>query len=97
MDILFGFLISFLLLSYTFLFMYLIKLLPKDEPMITLGIMVFGDLIIYGLYYFVGSELVSNELLFSKGIGIGIILTTFIRVTLFVIRQNNLDKQLTNE
>ena len=90
MDILLGLGLSLPLIFYTFVFIFLMKMLPQDQPFLTMGLMVMGDILLCGIYYYVGLEFVENEPLFSKGIGLSFMLSTFVRVISIMITNKSL-------
>jgi len=85
MELLFGLGLSIPLIFYTFVFLFLNKLLPQDQPFLTMGLMVMGDILLCSIYYYIGLEFIQNESLFSKGIGLSFMLSTFIRVISIMI------------
>ena len=90
MDILLGLGLSIPLIFYTLVFIFLMKLLPQDQPFLTMGLMIMGDILLCGIYYNVGLEFVENESLFSKGIGLSFMLSTFVRVISIMITNKDL-------
>lgn len=85
MELLFGLGLSIPLIFYTFVFLFLNKLLPQDQPFLTMSLMVMGDILLCAIYYYIGLEFIQNESLFSKGIGLSFMLSTFIRVISIII------------
>ena len=90
MDFLIGLGLSIPLIFYTFVFLFLNKLLPQDQPFMTMGIMVMGDILLCSIYYYIGLEFIQNESLFSKGIGLSFMLSTFIRVISIIVDNRKL-------
>jgi hypothetical protein len=90
MELLFGLGLSIPLIFYTFVFLFLNKLLPKDQPFLTMGLMIMGDILLCSIYYYVGLEFIQNESLFSKGIGLSFMLSTFVRVISIMIDNKNI-------
>jgi thiol:disulfide interchange protein len=90
MDFLFGLGLSIPLIFYTFVFLFLNKLLPQDQPFMTMGIMVMGDILLCAIYYYIGLEFIQNQSLFSKGIGLSFMLSTFIRVISIIVDNRKL-------
>lgn len=91
MEILLGLGLSLPLVIYTFIFWYLTKTIIKEQPFLNVGLMIMGDIIICGIYYLIGLEFVESESLFSKGIGLSFMLSTFIRVLLFLVESYKLE------
>jgi hypothetical protein len=90
MDILIGLGLSIPLIFYTFVFIFLMKMLPQDQPFLTMGLMIMGDVLLCGIYYYTLLEFIQNESLFSKGIGLSFMLSTFIRVISIMITNKSL-------
>ena len=90
MDILIGLGLSIPLIFYTFVFIFLMKMLPQDQPFLTMGLMIMGDVLLCGIYYYTLLEFIQNDPLFSKGIGLSFMLSTFIRVISIMITNKSL-------
>jgi hypothetical protein len=90
MEIIAGMGLSIPLIFYTFVFLFINKLLPKDQPFLTMGLMIMGDILLCAIYYYVGLEFIQDEPLFSKGIGISFMLSTFIRIIAIMITNKDL-------
>ena len=92
MELLFGLGLSIPLIFYTFVFLFLNKLLPKDQPFLTMALMVMGDILLCSVYYYIGLEFIQDESLFSKGIGLSFMLSTFVRVISIMIDNKEMFK-----
>lgn len=90
MELLFGLGLSIPLIFYTFVFIFLMKLLPEDQPFLSMGLMVMGDILLCSIYYYIGLEFIEDESLFSKGIGLSFMLSTFVRVISIIITNKEL-------
>lgn len=90
MELLFGLGLSIPLIFYTFVFIFLMKLLPKDQPFLSMGLMIMGDILLCSIYYYIGIQFIENESLFSKGIGLSFMLSTFVRVISILITNKEL-------
>lgn len=90
MELLFGLGLSIPLIFYTFVFIFLMKLLPEDQPFLSMGLMIMGDILLCSIYYYIGLQFIEDESLFSKGIGLSFMLSTFIRVISIIITNKEL-------
>lgn len=72
------------LLLFTFVLVYLFEI-TKKVPMVLLCIMIFGDIIITGTFYYVGIEFVEDIKKFKLGMGLSFMIISFSRALIFLI------------
>lgn len=84
MNGLIGFgLVPFLIL-FSFLLMYISEY-TAEYPLVLVGILIFGDALIAGTYYFIGKDFVDNEDDFRIGMGLSFMFATMFRAIFFLI------------
>lgn len=90
MEFLIGICIIIFLIPIFFFVSYIMKLLPPEFTLGSLFFMIALDGIISYAYYMALIDILDNNVIFKKGIGIGFGLATMIRVAILMIKSKNI-------
>lgn len=80
MEFLIGFSSIILLVPYFILIAYLLKTLPPEYSLASVGAMLIGDGVIAALIYFTGVDYIESIKVFKLGIASAFMVTTIIKV-----------------
>ena len=84
MSLLFGLSLAIGLLLMTGIVLYIFDY-TKEFPIALVGVMIFGDMILSGLWFLVGSELLPDVQKLKYGMGLSFALISFSRALIFFI------------
>lgn len=85
MSLLVGLSSITVLLGFTFILTYLFEY-THEYPMVLVGIMMFGDTLLSGTWYFVGMDIgVESEQSFRRGIALAFAFMSFGRALIFLV------------
>ena len=85
MSLLIGLCSVMLLLVFTFILTYLFKY-THEYPMVLVGVMILGDMLLIGTWYLVGIEIgVDSEQSFKRGIALAFAFMSFGRALIFLV------------